>query len=65
MTLSLTTTNTAAANLVAWTAENPTAARLIMLALPVAVAVATAVLSHHPVYFMPPSGGGGGCGAPC
>jgi hypothetical protein len=65
MTLSLTTTNTVAAEFVAWTAENPAAARLILLAVPLAVAVATAILSHHPVLFMPPSGGGGGCGAPC
>ena len=65
MTLSLTTSNTVTAQFVAWTAQNPTAARLIMLAVPLAVAIATAVFSRHPVYFMPPSGGGGGCGGPC
>lgn len=63
MTLNL-STNTAAAQLAIWTAENPTVTRLIMLALPLALAVAAGVLSQHPVYFMPPSGGGAGCG-PC
>ena len=66
MTISLSNnTNTVAATLAAWTAENPTAARFIMLALPVAIALASAALNHHPVYYMPPTGGGGGGCAPC
>ena len=63
MTLTLNANTTVAAKLALWTAENPTAVRLVLFALPLALAVASAALTHHPLFFLPPTGSGsGGCG---
>ena len=62
MTLTLNANTSLAARLALWTAENP-AARLVFFALPLALAVAGAALSHQPLFFLPPTGSGtGGCG---
>ena len=65
MTLTLNANASLAAKLVLWTAENPAAARLVLVVLPLALAVASAAITHHPLFFMPPTGtgtgGGGGC----
>ena len=63
MTLTLNANTNLAAKLALWTAENPAAARLVLFALPLALAVASAAITHHPLFFMPPTGTGtGGCG---
>ena len=63
MTLTLNANTSLAAKLALWTAENPAAARLVLVALPLALAVASAAITHHPLFFMPPTGTGtGGCG---
>jgi hypothetical protein len=63
MTLTLTPNTSLAAKLALWTAENPAAARLVLFALPLALAAAGAAITHHPLFFLPPTGGGtGGCG---
>lgn len=63
MTLTLNANASLAAKLVLWTAENPAAARLVLVVLPLALAVASAAITHHPLFFMPPTGTGtGGCG---
>jgi hypothetical protein len=59
--------NTAAAKVAVWTANNPTLTRVAVLAVPLAAALLTAILAHHPVYASPspnpPCGTGcGGCG---
>ena len=63
MTLTLNANTTIAAKLALWTAENPAAARLVLFALPLALAVASAAITHRPLFFLPPTGSGtGGCG---
>ena len=63
MTMTLNAQSSLAAKLALWTAENPAAARLVLFALPLALAVAGAAITHHPLFFMPPTGSGtGGCG---
>jgi heme/copper-type cytochrome/quinol oxidase subunit 1 len=52
--------NTTAAKLSVWTTQNPTATRLILLALPVVVAAITALATQQPVYACPVQSGCGG-----
>lgn len=49
--------NTAAAQVSVWTTQNPVATRLILLALPVIVAVVTALATQQPAYACPTQGG--------
>ena len=63
MPLTLTANTTIAAKLALWTAENPMAARLVLFALPLALTAASLAFTHHPLFFLPPTGGGtGSCG---
>lgn len=45
-----------------WRCEHPLAARAVVLALPVVLALAVALLAHNPALATPVSGGGGGTG---
>ena len=63
MTLTLNAQTSLAARLALWTAENPATARIVFFALPLALAMASAAISHRPLFFLPPTGSGtGGCG---
>ncbi len=49
--------NTVAAQVSVWTSQNPIATRLILAAVPVVVAVVTALATQQPVYACPTQGG--------
>jgi hypothetical protein len=51
----------AAANITAFTAQNPVATRLILMAVPVVLAAIATALTGQPVYACP-GPAGGGCG---
>jgi hypothetical protein len=57
----------AATKVAIWTATNPLASRLLMLALPVTLAAAAAVITRHPIIIAPACGGSGsgGLGGSC
>jgi hypothetical protein len=55
------TLNAAAVKVTAWTAQNPVAARVIMLAVPFVLAAVAALATQSPV-FACPGPVGGGCG---
>lgn len=45
-----------------WLSERPVLVRAAMVALPVVLALAAALLSHSAAYACQPGTGGGGCG---
>jgi hypothetical protein len=58
--------NAVATKVAIWTATNPLASRLLMLALPVTLAAAAAVVSGHPIMpYQPCGSGSGGTGGSC
>jgi|GEM_PF-2725948 len=56
-----TTFNTVTTRISVWTAQNPVAARVIMLTVPFLAAAVAALVTQQPV-FACPSTAGGGCG---
>jgi hypothetical protein len=54
--------NAAASQISIWTVQNPTATRLILLALPFVLAAIAALATHQPIFACPTQGGCGGGG---
>jgi hypothetical protein len=56
--------NTAASQLSVWAAQNPTATRVILFALPFVIAAITALATNQPLYACPTTNGCGGGDGP-
>ncbi len=52
----------AASRALVWFNANPTAVRIALMALPVGLALAAAILGFHPVYACAAPSGSGSCG---